>query len=127
MSNKINKVSEIKAGMVLLVETNTYGKGVREYVFVTPARIKFNSDEVGLAISGDKNWFPFEEFGKDFSYDGTDILEVWGEARPAHAKERSKEGRELLWSRAELDKPVELTMADVERLVGKKVKIVKEN
>ena len=125
MSNKIKSVSEIKAGMVLLLETKEYGHKVREYACVTPARIKFNSDEVGLAVSGDVNWFPFEEFGNDFSYSGTDILEVWGEARPMRAKERSKEGRELLWSREELEKPAELTMADIERLVGKKVKIVK--
>lgn len=127
MSNKIKSVSEIKAGMVVLLETKEYGIPVREYAFVTPARIKPHNDAVGLAISGDKNWFPFEEFGNDFSYAGTDILEVWGEASPMRAKNRSKEGRELLWSQEELEKPVELTMADVERLVGKKVKIVKEN
>jgi len=125
MSNKIKSVSEIKAGMVLLIETELYGNLVREYACVTPARIKFNSDEVGLAISGDKNWFALENFNEEFSYGDTDILEVWGEASPMRAKDRSNEGRELLWSRAELEKPVELTMADVERLVGKKVKIVK--
>lgn len=125
MLNKIKSVSEIKAGMVVLIETTSYGKREQEYACVTPARIKVSSDIIGLALSGDRNWFPLEEVGGDFSYSGTDILEVWGEARPMRAKNRSKEGRELLWSREELEKPVELTVADIEKLVGKKVKIIK--
>lgn len=125
MSNKIKSVSEIKAGMVLLVVTEEGQVGVKEYVCVTPAKTHFNSDEVRLAISGDSNWFALENFNEGFSYGGTDILEVWSEASLMRAKDRSNEGRELLWSREELEKPVELTMADVERLVGKKVKIVK--
>lgn len=120
MSNRIKEVSEIKAGMVVKVK-DSYNEA--EYALVIPVRHDPYNYEF-LAVSGPNIWNGMGRFDDDFTYNRREILEVWGLSYARSGHKLSTESRELLWSREELEKPVELTVADIEKLVGKKVKII---
>lgn len=118
MKNKIKSISEIKAGMLVKVEDKDYGV---EYALVVPVRHDPDNYEF-LAVSGPHIWNGLSKFDDDFTYYYRNILEVWGLSYARGGHKLSIEDRELLWRRDE--EVQEMTIAEVERLVGKKVKIV---
>ena len=117
--NKIKSVSEIKAGMVVKLE-DFYNEA--EYALVVPVRHNPENYEF-LAVSGPTIWNPMSKFDENFTYYRRSILEVWGLSYAQSGHKLSTVDRELLWKREE--EVQEVTVADVEKLVGKKVKIVK--
>ena len=119
MLNKIKSVSEIKAGMVVKLKDFDNGP---EYALVIPVRHDPENYEF-LAVSGPTIWNPMSKFDKNFTYGHRSILEVWGLSYARCGHKLSNEDRKLLWSCEE--EVQEMTVADVEKLVGKKVKIVK--
>lgn len=121
MKNKIKSISEIKAGMLVKVEDKDYGV---EYALVVPVRHNPDNYEF-LAVSGPNIWNEMSKFDDDFTYYYRNILEVWGLSHARGGHKLSIEDRELLWRRDE--EVQEMTIAEVERLVGKKVKIVGED
>lgn len=123
MSNKIKSVSEIKAGMVVKVKDFVNGP---EHALVVPVR-HCPDDYEFLAVSGPTIWNDVRKFDENFTYGHRSILEVWGLSFARGGHKLSNEDRKLLWSRELVETTVEMTMAEVEKLVGKKVKIVKED
>ena len=118
MSNKIKSVSEIKAGMVLkLKDFDTEA----EYALVVPVRHDPDNYEF-LAVSGQHIWNPMSKFDENFTYYHRRIHEVWGLSHARGGHKLSIEDRELLWRREE--EVQEMTIEEIEQLVGKKVKIV---
>ena len=120
MSNKIKSVSEIKAGMVVKLEDRD---NEAEYALAVPVRHCPDNYEF-LAVSGPNIYNDLSKFDDYFTYGHRSILEVWGLSYARCGHKLSTENRELLWSREE-EEVQEMTVADIERLVGKKVKIVK--
>lgn len=120
MQNKIKTVSEIKAGMVVKLEDF---HNEAEYALVVPVRHDPENYEF-LAVSGPNIWNSMSKFDENFNYNHRSILEVWGLSFARCGHKLSTVDRELLWSREE-EEVQEMTVADVEKLVGKKVKIVK--
>ena len=121
MKNKIKSIVEIKAGMLVKVDDVDC---VAEYALVVPVRHDPDNYEF-LAVSGPHIWNPMSKFDDNFTYYHRRIHEVWGLSHARGGHKLSIEYRELLWRREE--EVQEMTIADVEKLVGKKVKIVGED
>ena len=122
MKNKIKSIVEIKAGMLIKVEDFD---AEAEYALVVPVRHDPDNYEF-LAVSGPHIWNPMSKFDENFTYYHRRIHEVWGLSFARGGHKLSIEDRELLWRREE-EEVQEMTIADVEKLVGKKVKIVGED
>lgn len=118
MSNKIKSVSEIKAGMVVKVKDFDNGP---EYALVIPVRHDPTNCEF-LAVSGPTIWNDVRKFDENFTYAHRSILEVWGLSFARSGRKLSTEDRELLWSREEEDIQ-EMTIAEIEAMFGKKMKV----
>lgn len=79
----------------------------------------------GKCISGDFDWFPLESMTDDLTYYDTVVMEVYDLARSNRwAYQLSTENRKCLWKRDEVK---ELTVAEIEKLLGYPIKIVKES
>ena len=93
------KVNEIKSGYVLKLRCGNL-VGVYE------------SEDVGLCVSGEEDWFPLECLTDTLEYNAPslflfhkypkyDVVEVYGRTNPRCASKVSTEDRELLWTRGE--------------------------
>ena len=107
---------DLKVGMVVEVEVD----GEFKLCMVLPN--KYNE----LCLSGPDYWTGLNSFNDDLveTYFGRQITKVYGlcdSNRKAHYVESSF--RDLLWKREE---PKELTVSEIEKLLGYPVKIVKE-
>lgn len=118
MKNKIKSIAEIKAGMLVKVDDVDC---VAEYALVVPVRHNPDNYEF-LAVSGPHIWNPMSKFDENFNYSDRSILEVWGLSHARGGHKLSIDYRELLWRREE--EVQEMTIEEIEQLVGKKVKIV---
>lgn len=70
-----------------------------------------------------KDWAPLSGFGSDLIHANTyRVDEVWGCASPMRLMDNTTEGRERLWQR---DDTKRMTLAEIEKALGYKVKVVK--
>lgn len=70
------------------------------------------------------DWLPLSGFDANLTHASTyRIDEVWGYAAPMRLMDNTTEGRERLWKR---DDTKRMTLAEIEKAMGYKVKIVKD-
>ena len=69
------------------------------------------------------DWLPLSSFDHNLTHAGTyRVDEVWGYAAPMRLMDNTTEGRERLWQR---DETKRMTMEEIEKALGYKVKVVK--
>lgn len=111
------KKEDLKVGMVLEVKGLTTGK--RDFCMVLPL------SNTLLCASGEVQWFLLNDLNDNLENSVRKVVKVWGlSCTYANAHCLGIESRELLWERKE---PKELTVSQIEELLGYPVKIVKED
>jgi hypothetical protein len=125
-------LSDIKAGYLLrctqLKEGRTFNLTVIpcRRNMPLPMFIKgFIQTEDGdlAACNPGKDWVPLSGFGSDLIHANTyRIDEVWGHTAPMRLMDNTTEGRERLWQRDDMKR---MTLAEIEKALGYKVKVVK--
>lgn len=110
------KVKDLKVGMIL--EVNGLTSGNKDFCMVLPLSNNL------LCASGKNQWFLLKDLNDNLENSVRKVVKVWGLSRTyANAHCLGTEDRELLWERKELK---ELTVSQIEELLGYPVKIVKE-
>lgn len=78
-----------------------------------------------LVVSGPDMWFPIEVFDEELKYMWCETLKVYGHAPSMYAHRLSADERPILW---ECRHPaVNLTLQQIEEILGYPVNIVEEN
>ena len=108
--------NDLRVGMVVAIKNNAH-----DYFLAAVA----TSKAADVCISSEHEWYPIDCLNDDLRYCDDEIIEVWDiAAHTRFAHKLSTEDRKLLWKRKKEHK--ELTVADIEKLLGFPVKIVKE-
>lgn len=112
-------IEDLKVGMILEIKMQEEEEEEITYCMILPA-----ANGV-ICVSGPDFWCPLFHFKNDFSYENVFIQKVYGlclSNKYAHAL--SSQDRKLLWTRPEVK---ELTLKQIEELLGYSVKIVEES
>lgn len=111
------KKEDLKVGMVLEMEDKS--DTTRELCMILPTA---HGD---LCVSGKKMWFPLDSLNDNLETFRRKVIKIWGLSSSNYAAHRLETlDRTLLWERKE---PKELTVSQIEELLGYPVKIVKED
>lgn len=110
------KVGDLKVGMVVEVEKDN---AEQSFCMILPSKCS------GACVSGEELWFPLSSLDENLKYGTRQIVRVWDICTSNEAAHMlSATHRTLLWERKP---PKELTVSQIEELLGYPVKIVKEN
>jgi hypothetical protein len=113
---------DIKPGYLLEIEAD----GVKHLAIVTYGSVAFSGQRPNLCYSSEHKWGSIDNLTKDLCHkDNTmcKVTKVYGYALNSDAYKLDTYHRPLLWERRE---PKEMTVAEIEELLGYPVKIVKE-
>lgn len=109
-------IEDLKVGMVLKIKVQREGEEKITYCMILPSASGI------VCVSGPDFWCPLFNFKEDFAYGNTSIQKIYGLCDSnKHAHELSSEDRRVLWERPEAK---ELTLKQIEELLGYPVKIV---
>lgn len=123
-------LSDIKAGYLLrctqLKEGRTFNMTVipcrRSIPLFSMGTINTQEGDLACCNPG-KDWVPLAGFDSNLIHANTyRIDEVWGRVSPLRLMDNTTEGRERLWQR---DDTKRMTLAEIEKALGYKVKVVK--
>ena len=117
------KKSDLKTGYIVTTRSG------REYVVYLDVDTSYTDDKDVLVCANTYNWYTLRNFNEDLTHKFDSISDIMKVEKPYHPYCFQNMGyenckRELLWER---DSVKEMTVADVEKLVGCAVKIVKES
>ena len=84
-----------------------------------------NSDDE-LGVSSPDNWFPLNTIKRDGGIMSStrSIVKVWSRSGNMYAHNLGIKGRKVIWEYKEEPKPKELTVLELEKLLGYKIKVV---
>ena len=110
---KMFKLSDIKAGYLLVVED-----GNKRYNMTV---VPNENDALGCCCLEEGQWFPLGCFDKNLKYFGVEVMSVYGRTFNAGLLSNQTSGRKLLWTR-----PVRLTHKEIEERLGFKFEYAEE-
>jgi hypothetical protein len=116
MKNNFTR-NDIKAGMLVFVKDYDSGEIYMSQIYDT---------KYGLCVSTESHWFPLSVLSvEDLSDNYKEIVEVWDIClNTSGAYKINTTDRKILWKRR---KPVKLTVAQIEKILGYEIEVVDEN